>query len=184
MKKILALKHWQLFVLLVGVPAVLVIPMIIVAIKMEDVSKVFLLNSIMIITACTLVFCWLYSLGTNLHKRLPADVNMNISLFKTCLVFPTVYFIALGALMFNLFEHLSLIKSSGVAIWFFLVFPLHLVSILCYFYCFYFIAKALKAVELQRPVTFGDFIGEFFLVWYYPIGLWFIQPRVNKIMQD
>ena len=64
-----------------------------------------------------------------------------------------------------------------------LIVPIHLFSMFCIFYCLYFNAKALKAVEWQRPVTFGDFAGEFFLLWFYPIGVWIIQPRVNKLFE-
>ena len=42
-------------------------------------------------------------------------------------------------------------------------------------------AKALKTVEWQKPVTFSDFAGEFFLIWFFPIGIWIIQPRINKL---
>jgi hypothetical protein len=51
----------------------------------------------------------------------------------------------------------------------------------CIFYCFYFTAKVLKTVELQKPVTFNDYAGEFFLIWFFPIGIWFIQPRINRL---
>jgi len=57
----------------------------------------------------------------------------------------------------------------------------HLFSMFCLFYCLYFIAKALKTVELQRPVTFSDYAGEFFLLWFYPVGVWILQPRINQI---
>jgi hypothetical protein len=52
------------------------------------------------------------------------------------------------------------------------------------FYSLYFIAKELKSVELQKPVTFSDFAGEFFLLWFFPIGIWIIQPRINKIFES
>lgn len=26
------------------------------------------------------------------------------------------------------------------------------------------------------------FAGEFFLLWFHPIGIWFIQPKVNAIV--
>jgi len=64
------------------------------------------------------------------------------------------------------------------------IIPVHLFSVFCIFYCLYFTAKALKAVELQRPVTFGHFADEFFLLWCYPIGIWFIQPRINKLFDN
>jgi hypothetical protein len=52
----------------------------------------------------------------------------------------------------------------------------------CIFYALYFNAKALKAVEWQKKVTLSDYVGDFFLIWFFPIGLWFIQPRINNIV--
>lgn len=65
-----------------------------------------------------------------------------------------------------------------------LIMPVHLVAMVCIIYCMYFMARALKVVELQRPVTFGDFAGEFFLLLFYPIGIWLIQPRINILFNN
>jgi bacteriorhodopsin len=64
-----------------------------------------------------------------------------------------------------------------------LVVPLHLFSMFYIFYTLYFAAKTVKTVELQREVTFSDFAGEFFLIWFYPVGVWIIQPKVNKMIE-
>ncbi|MNL47293.1 hypothetical protein D3C87_1700740 [compost metagenome] len=65
-----------------------------------------------------------------------------------------------------------------------LIIPLHLFSIFCLIYTLYFNAKSLKAVETRKPVTFSDFAGEFFLLWFFPVGVWIIQPRINKIFSE
>ena len=64
------------------------------------------------------------------------------------------------------------------------IIPLHLFSMFCIFYCLYFVAKTYKTAELQREVSFGDFVGEFFLFWFYPIGVWFLQPKINEMHLD
>ena len=43
-------------------------------------------------------------------------------------------------------------------------------------------AKTIKTVELQKKVTFSDFAGEFFLLWFSPIGIWILQPKINKFV--
>jgi hypothetical protein len=48
----------------------------------------------------------------------------------------------------------------------------------------YFAAKTLKTVELKREATFSDFVGEFFLIWFNFIGIWILQPKINKIIQS
>jgi len=64
-----------------------------------------------------------------------------------------------------------------------LIIPFHLFSMFCIFYCLYFVAKVFKTVELQRKVTFSDFAGEFFMIWFYPIGIWIVQPKINKMIE-
>lgn len=53
----------------------------------------------------------------------------------------------------------------------------------CVIYSLYFVAKTFKTVELQREVKFSDFAGEFFMIWFYPIGIWIIQPKINKMIE-
>ena len=65
-----------------------------------------------------------------------------------------------------------------------IIIPLHLFSMFCIFYSLYFVAKTYKTVELQRQVSFSDFAGEFFMIWFYPIGIWIIQPKLNKIIEN
>jgi len=61
------------------------------------------------------------------------------------------------------------------------VFPLHIFSMFCIFYAMWFISKAIKTIEFQKPVSFSDYAGEFFLLWLFPVGIWIIQPKINKI---
>ena len=49
------------------------------------------------------------------------------------------------------------------------------------FHTMYWAAKSVKTVEMRKEVTFNDFAGEFFLIWFYPIGVWILQPKVNKL---
>jgi hypothetical protein len=62
--------------------------------------------------------------------------------------------------------------------------PIHLFSMFCIFYTIYFVAKTIKTVELKREVKFGDFAGEFFLLWFYPVGVWILQPKLNKMIKE
>jgi hypothetical protein len=56
--------------------------------------------------------------------------------------------------------------------------------VFCIFYCFYFTAKTFKTAELQKEVSFNDFVGEFFLVWFSPIGVWILQPKINQLADE
>ena len=62
-----------------------------------------------------------------------------------------------------------------------LIFPLHLVAMFGMFYALIFCAKSLVMAERQQRVSFGDYVLPLFLIWFYPVGVWFIQPRLNSI---
>ena len=66
---------------------------------------------------------------------------------------------------------------SSSIVWFILCFPIHIVATCFVYYCVYIVAKTYKTIELNRTVSFGSFVGEFFLILFLPIGIWFLQPK-------
>jgi hypothetical protein len=180
MIKFLTLKNWQLFGLLVGLP--MIFPFFAIVIYISKPSTFILAGMIPVIMLLVMgcFLSWFYALGTNLHKKLPVTAKMSLTRFKIFLFIPIGYILLFCAFMLTMFYNVSNGVSPNPAI-FSLIVPFHLFSMFCIFYCLYFNAKALKSVELQRPVSFSDFAGEFFLIWFFPIGVWIIQPRINKL---
>jgi hypothetical protein len=64
------------------------------------------------------------------------------------------------------------------------ILPLHFFAMFCLFYDLYFVSKNLVMVETGKRVTFYDYAGPFFLIWFFPIGIWFIQPRINRLYEQ
>jgi len=183
MKKLLTIKHWQLFLLLIGVPFIFQIFFVSTLFMSDDPLEMIRFFPNMMVIVVGVFFGWFYAMGTSLHKRLPETVTMNLTLFKIFLCIPVIYLFTISILLFEMFS--SALSGDTVNPFVFLIiFPLHLFSMFCIFYCLYFNAKALKSVEMQRPLTFSDFAGEFFLIWFFPIGIWIIQPRINKIFGE
>lgn len=179
----LRLKHWQLFGLLMGIPIILQVVGMASIFASKDPTAMLTTFPIMMILFIGVFIGWFYALGTNLNKKLPDTVKMNLTKFKWFLFIPLGYMLFLCVFMFGLAKNLSGGGQPNPAI-LLLIVPLHLFSMFCIFYCLYFNAKSLKAVELQRPVTFSDYAGEFFLIWIFPIGVWILQPRINKMFDD
>ena len=180
MTKFLTLKHWQLFLLLIGGPIIIQFIMTGIAFSDRGLRVYLIYFPIMTILCGGLFFSWFYSLGTNLFKRLPVTVKMSLTRFKLFLFIPVIYILFLMVFMFGAFSNSLSGSQLNPGIFAFIV-PLHLFCMFCMFYCLYFNAKALKAVELQKPVTFGDYAGEFFLLWFFPIGIWILQPKINQL---
>ncbi len=186
----LKLKHWQLFVLVIGMPVIVqMISIIRFAFVSFDPTAMFTGWTLSIIFLAIFLimgvfYGWLYTLGVNLNKKLPGTVKMNLTTFRWFVFIPVVYMICYCIFMFTVLIHLFESGEPDVSVIFAslgIIIPLHLFAIFCVIYCLNFVAKSLKAVEWQRPVTFSDYAGEFFLIWFFPIGIWFIQPRINKM---
>jgi hypothetical protein len=182
MTKLLHLKHWQLFLLLIGVPFLGQI-ITVGSFMGGDPSNMMIAFPLLMILYVTLHFGWLYTLGTQLYKKLPASVSMNLTLFKVFMFLPVAYILFIMLAMAYAFNAPgttpeTVFGFAGIIV------PIHLFSMFCIFYCMYFIAKVLKSVEWQRPVTFGDYAGEFFLIWFFPIGIWILQPRINRLFDE
>jgi len=114
---------------------------------------------------------------------------MKVTKFKTFFFIPVTYMSLIIILIFIcLTVNFSHTDAADFGPLFFspflIIIPIHLFSMFCLFYCLYFVAKTLKTVELQREVSFNDFIAEFFLTWFFPIGVWILQPRINKMIKE
>jgi len=181
-ERFLKAKHWQLFLLTFG------IPMICQFILMGNYFRLF---PILMIVFMGVFFGWFWAIAIGLQKKVPQGVKMKTNKFKVFFFIPMTYMllisIAIGTVMSGLTERIEGGDQPDVGLVggiIGIIFPLHLFSMFCIFYSLYFVAKTFKTVELQRETTFSDFAGEFFMIWFYPIGIWIIQPKVNKMIED
>ncbi|WP_125424241.1 hypothetical protein [Hymenobacter rigui] len=124
------------------------------------------------------LFGWLWALGAYLTRLLPAGTVASVRWLHTALTIPGLYILLILAVLPRGF---STTGSSFQPAWALAIVPLHLLSMACIFYSLYYVARALRSVELQRQAQFSECVGEFFLLWFYPVGIWFIQPRINQL---
>jgi hypothetical protein len=181
MKKFLTIKHWQLFVLLLCLPFIFEI-ISISFMSSGNIDGLLLLMPIAMILTVGLMMGWLYTLGANLYLKLPHNSGLNIRLFKVFIVIPALYMLGLSVII--AIAGMGKLSDLGAAFYLLIVLPLHLFSMFCIFYCLRFVAKALKSAEYQRNTTFSDYAGEFFLFWFFPVGVWILQPRINKLFAE
>ncbi len=179
----LRMKHWQLFLLMVGIPIIIEFIGLGIMFTTRDPKSMFFVFPLIMFFSILINLGWLNALGINLTKKLPETVKMKLNKFKWFLYFPMIYMLILSVFILGILNGLSF-GLIPTPLLFLIILPIHLFSMFCLFYCLYYISKTLKAVELQRPVIFNDYAGEFFLLWFFPIGLWIIQPRINKLFAE
>lgn len=187
-KRFLTAKHWQLFILMFAIPIVIEIVwmlfMIIHVVQTHSTGEAdfmfsffYMFPIIMIITMGSLLW-WFWSIGFGLQPLIPSELRPNLTFFKVTTIFPMAYFVLFIGFMFYLITGL---RPNFYL--FILIVPMHFFTMFCMFYNLYIVTKTFKIAELQRQVEFGEYIGEYFLLWFYPVGVWLIQPKINKMAE-
>ena len=194
-ERFLKAKHWQLFILISGIPfALQSIFMFSIFSHLEtntnpNLDKVFdnmKFAPMIMLVFIAIIFGWLWSVAIGLQKKVPDNITMKVKKFKIFFFIPIVYILCL--MFFMTFVMNGLIDGGepnaglirGIV---FVIVPIHLFSIFGIFYTFYFAAKTIKTVELQREVKFSDFGSELVMIWVFPVGIWLIQPKINKFIE-
>ncbi|MNK27373.1 hypothetical protein D3C87_457280 [compost metagenome] len=190
-------KHWQIFVPLIVIPFAIIIGVGIASVfiinmvenntdRAEDLTWPIYFLPLVSVLCGFIQFAWFWSVLTKLSTLLPYDrVRMPAKRIKVFFFIPIVYFCLIPLFIVFIIrntanpEPAQIVQmiSIGISLFF-----LHLFSVFCLFHTIYFAAKTIASAELQRNATFSDFAADFFLIWLFPIGIWFVQPRINKLV--
>lgn len=177
MRFLLRLKHWQLFLITWGIP---------IAINIYTFSRPALmvkLFPVMMLVFIIGIFGWIWAISTQLHKKLPVEVNLNIKGFKLIFSVPIFYMLALTLWMGYQFYFKFPEGSSNIGSIIVFIAIIHFISMVCILLGLRFAAQTLRSVELGRLAKFSEYATEFFLIWFSPIGFWILQPRLNKLIE-
>ncbi|WP_430411354.1 hypothetical protein [Kordia sp.] len=181
-------KHWQLFIILLGLPLLFQFYIMYTMFSTfgtetnpdpENFIDFFQIFPLIMIVFMSIFFGWFWSIAIGLQHCIPSTIKMNVTKFKV------FFFIPLAYITFIMLHMAGIIATSQEGFeWIYaLIIPLHLFSMFCIFHTLYFVSKTIKTAEVQRKVEFSEFLGEFFLLWFYFIGIWIIQPKVNKLYE-
>ncbi len=180
----LKMKHWQFFALAFVLPFFLeFFFMWAMLTNMGSGIVAPALFLVILILGGGTMIGWLFSVGWRFSSLLPGEGRMSLGFFKFSVVFPVVYAFAFFALIAREFTPLPF-QGAPAASTFELIMPVHLLAMFCMFYVLYFASRTLKMAEVRKRVGFGEYAAEFFLMWFAPVGIWFLQPRITKLFND
>ena len=164
---ILRLKAWQLFL-------IFVVPTFIFQPFLNDL----LLFALGLIT-WAFIFFWIYSIGVKMNALVPIEFRPRISRFKT-------YYLVSAVLQVILLIWSFFIKDPLASTTYEIVLQCLLIAVGLYFALSIFMsaARTLKMAILQHHVDKSDAMLEFFCIWMFPLGVWVIQPAVNKVLRE
>ncbi|AEA44494.1 hypothetical protein [Fluviicola taffensis] len=191
-------KHWQLFIPLVAIPFVLFIALFITLIVAtvnnppkdpSEISWILIFFPIIGMLSGLVQFGWFWNVLTKISTLIPSGiVKLPMNRIKAFTIIPAIYMCVILPLFISMSFKNSINPNpgevAGLVLFGIIVFFLHMFSMFCIMHTLFFVAKTIKIAEHQKNLPFWKFIGEFFLIWFFPVGVWFIQPRINKLIDS
>ena len=170
MQFFLSVKAWQLFVVFITpfILGFLVMPM---ATSSEGIQTAIKFFGVINFLWALIAFGWIFSIGVAANRGLNNELKRNDRVFKFGLLYALIYIFVFSQLM-----------TRATPASFGLIVPFHLLAMAASFYGLWFASRQLVVLKEGRSVRFMDFSGPFFLMWFFPIGVWFVQPLVNELL--
>jgi len=163
-------KHWQIFLMLI-------IPLVCVTVLRSSLTPLQLGFMWMLLL---LVICsWLYSIGNAANERLSESLKKNRVIFMIAVAMPLVYMALFFILIIiPLNQQVEALQPPGWMI------VIHFAALAGFMYALWFAAKQLVTLEKGEPVFYIEYAFVLLGLWFGFIGVWFLQPRVNKLLSD
>lgn len=179
---LLRLKHWQMFLLTAGTYAgVVMAPLFILQLVSMGKWALYIGPTLTFVSYLARSL-WQLTLVRELHKKLPEEHTVKIGLFLFIFFIQFSYSIAVS--LFSIARGLVDLPEQIIAAYLMYSMPslfYWLITFAIAIYFSYMISKLLNTVERQeRRLSVSDMI----LLIFFPIGIWWVQPRVNKIFSD
>ncbi len=123
---------------------------------------------------------YIYFLANSLFLKLPLVHDLKIKRFRFNFFFVLVYSVFI-IVFFKGGYVISQDNFKDYGWMLAIIIPAHLYTMFCVFYIIWFIAKCVATIENNKIVGFESYAGIFFLLWFFPVGIWWVHPKVKKI---
>jgi hypothetical protein len=164
-KLVVRARHWQMFVVFIGLYTIgyALVPNRAPADVLKAVTTYWLPTYAL--NGCFLLWPWF--LGTSLADIAPPATRPKRLVLSTALLFAFIYMPISGLVPLSLST-----------------FPLDVLSVCGIFYAFYFVSKSLLLAESGSPPDLKSVVLPFLMFFFFPIGMWFFQPRINRLFRE
>ena len=163
MNFILRLKHWQVFLVVFAA-------MILNGFTIEGNAG---LTTVLNVAGGLMYFSWILLVGHGLYQLTSSRIDVNYKFFLLNSLVCLSGYVVVGVVFAS--EGLSL---NGVA-----ALP-GIYVMYAFFYFTMFPGRTLKSIEKGKTAEIGESIGYFILIVFIAIGVWFLQPRINKVVDE
>ncbi len=165
-------KHWQVFVLVWGtyIAGKIASIELLSAGGLHFSVRNALLTGVFFVPSLLISWLWFYSLGSFLIPVAESLSKQNIQFFRFALIFSALTFVTVSPFLVS--------RNLFVVV---LALPVHLFGMFCLIHALYSMSKGLLVAEKKQEANFGDWAPTFLLLIASIVGIWFIQPRVNRL---
>jgi hypothetical protein len=137
-----------------------------------------LLIALLNLTLFLFLLIWFWTLGTELNNKINKALKPKSLFFKTgiflCALFQIIFLVDI------IFKY----PLTSIEFFFFIFFLLKLFFFFFIFYAAYFISRNLVIAEKCQSGNSKNIILTLCLfLCFFPVGVWFLQRRINKVMQ-
>jgi zinc transporter ZupT len=118
-----------------------------------------------------LVLIWIYSIGIEFNKKIPEHRKLNKIILIALIAYPIIY-IPIGMTLL-----ISGIADMNT------ILPFHFGAMICMFLLIILTSITIIKFEKAEKLKQSNGIGLFFGIWCFIIGIWYIQPKLNKYIK-
>ncbi len=168
MKKLLSFRHWQLFLLI----------FICGAWRSPSPLKE-IINSIAVLTFTL----WIYAIGAYGQDRI-AELGlkqMSLKWFKTNVIIIGAFFF-IGLVLSAIIGEVNQTTSGTIELKDIIYTVGGLYLAFAMVQTIVFAVKTITKLEYRREVSFGDYLNNLLLMFFFFIGIWFLQPKVKRLI--
>ncbi len=170
------IKAWQLCAVMFG--SVYVLPMLLLSCRVGN----HLLSSYSWMIFLVIYVGYLWILGFTLSKEISLTTGFWFWLFNIALAYVLIYNLFFLTMMSSGFYHMNRIVTGSE--FFKSIMPFHTAAMVCMLYGLIYDARVFVSKQRKKAVKLDDYIGAFFLLWFLPIGIFWIQPRVVDLLAN
>lgn len=168
MNRLIRIPSWLLFILLLIVPTTF---------PNNETGEYFQ------IVLGLVVVIWMIKVNEEMYLRIKGKASIKFNLFAFGLIFAFLYFSAVILLTdgYDISSEKDNYAEYGWLIYIYI--PGHIISFAGYLYALHFTAYSIHVLEEQLFGRRTEYTKLLAALFFFPIGLWWTQPKINKIIK-
>lgn len=119
---------------------------------------------------------WIYSIGISSNNKLDTHLQINPVVFRTALILPFICLLVFIFLILIPLYRGEILYPPRWGIY------INFAGIISFVYSIWYAAKQFSTLRLNRETVFIDYYAAFMALWFGFVGVWFLQPRVRRLL--